>query len=232
MEDDEVLCLPEELYDFETERRVFKLERGIQVELECAPEHLQMSDRCAYLVVWPASITMANLLINWISQPTHETPLNILELGSGVGLCGLALAQLPADKVSQVVLSDADDAVLERLHQHVEQSTGSAKSERLFWGDSKDIEHVLSKYGSRDEGGFDMVVGTDVTYCSDYIESLIQTAAVCLKPGGSLFLAYSMPRFAQMEGQVFEMAAKYGLKFTREHDSKEERTKVIECIKI
>lgn len=203
----EELCYPTELYDEELETREIRYERGISVTLQCAPDHLQMNGKSAYLVVWPASLCMANFLINQISAQSSDRRIRVLELGAGVGACGLALAKL--SEVALVVLTDGDEDVLKQLRISTAVDC-VARAERLFWGDEKEIQCLKDKYLQEEQEGFDIIVGTDVTYTSKHIESLLYTANKLIRQSGTLYLSYSMPRFAQFEDQTFEMANKHG----------------------
>jgi predicted nicotinamide N-methyase len=220
MSDEEPLFLPDELHDEEMELRTFQFDYDINVELICAPEHLQMTDRSAFLVVWPASISMAKYLIAEIMKNKHEySSLKVLELGSGVGLCGLAIAEmirkyfLSEKSDSFVVLSDLDISVLNCLHKSMESLSGNyCFAEKLAWGDISDVNKLRDKYlqGSSTTG-FDIIIGTDVTYSTKSISSLMWTASNLLVPStGRLFISFST-RFLQLLELILSTSSEHNL---------------------
>ena len=107
--------------------------------------------------------------------------MRILELGSGCGLLGMAIA---ATTPHEVVLTDPGIDVnlseevscntLSLLQRNVDlnqQELGSRASvQQLLWGDEADIAHLLERCGR-----FDLVIGSDVLYNPDVYHHLLRT---------------------------------------------------------
>jgi len=63
-------------------------------------------------VMWPSAVVLSN----WIaSNPDYFAGYDVIEIGSGCGLSGLAAACMDANKVKSVLLTDFNDKVLENL---------------------------------------------------------------------------------------------------------------------
>lgn len=80
----------------------------------------------------------------------------MLELGCGLGLCGL----LTSRHAEEVVMTDGVDEVLTLCEANVERNRSlccaNVTCERLRWGDACDLSDIARKH--RD--GFDVVIGS------------------------------------------------------------------------
>ena len=146
--------------------------------------------------VWDASL----LLSAWILECSsgggrHRFPpagSRVLELGAGLGIVGLALAEaLPAVAVT---LSDYDPALLHNLEENIRLNAATTCS--VAHVDFRDFERqagaaVPPKYAEAGLCGYDMLIGSDIVYDSYHG----QLASVCLA-----LLAPSPPAAAAAEG--------------------------------
>jgi len=169
-------------------------------------EKRQTSQQDVGYLLWPASLPFTRWLV------AHRRVLfgggvQVLELGSGCGLCGIAagifshphfMQETDAKKRSHVVLSDFNPLVLENLRRNAafnEPSLHADQSEHISLGClSQGPESLFSveKLDWKEEGElnslFDVVIGCDII-CTE--EDAAAVAKVCrqrLKEGGGLAL--------------------------------------------
>ena len=168
--------------------------------------------------VWPAAIP----LCLWIS--THRDEFegkSVLELGSGVGVGGMAALSTASPKV--VVLSDCSLVSLAMMTCTLRQWVGPGDGHlrqlknssvecavaKLQWGHSADLDQV--KHGVFGVGGglFDVVIGSDVFYFQKSLEDGLTTAHAALKTGGK-FLCGSFVRSDRMEADLERVPSLHG----------------------
>uniref|UniRef100_A0A0D9X0I6 Methyltransferase small domain-containing protein n=1 Tax=Leersia perrieri TaxID=77586 RepID=A0A0D9X0I6_9ORYZ len=160
--------------------------------------------------LWPSASTLLRILP--VSPhllprfPTRENPLGVLELGSGTGAAGIALAAaLPA----HAVLSDLP-AALPNLRHNVALNSplldtrgGSVSVAPLPWGDAAAMEAVAAGGASR----FDLVVASDVVYYEALVDPLIETLRFFVK-GEVVFVMAHMRRWKRTDKKFFAKARK------------------------
>ncbi|KAM9992379.1 hypothetical protein ACTFIY_009816 [Dictyostelium cf. discoideum] len=132
------------------------------------------------LLPWPAS----RILSLYISKFKEEfIGKDIVELGSGVGLCGLV-----SSKYSNFTLfSDGDEKSLPLLRDNVnsnsqlfENNNDRISIERLYWGDNQPtLTHFIQQYSTK--YNFTTVIGSDLIYVDSSIELLFFTVDSILK---------------------------------------------------
>ena len=127
--------------------------------------------------LWPASMLMANHLVN--NRLDYQGYNRALEVGSGSGMGGIVTALIGG---GEVVMTDHDHGVLKRCERNAEMTDevggkgqkeikGRCSFEEVRWGNKVDIDRV-------GEGGrFDLVVGADVIYSSEVVGILYETGA-------------------------------------------------------
>ncbi|KAF0905939.1 hypothetical protein E2562_008962 [Oryza meyeriana var. granulata] len=159
--------------------------------------------------LWPSASTLLRLLPAsphlLPRAPTPESPLGILELGSGTGAAGLALAAaLPA----HAVLSDLPTAIPNLCHNAslnaplLDSRGGSVSVVPLPWGDAAAMEAVAAA-SSR----FDLVVASDVVYYEALVDPLIETLRFFVK-GEVVFVMAHMRRWKRTDKKFFAKARK------------------------
>ena len=123
--------------------------------------------------VWHSAPVLCQFLREWQHA---ATVLDVLELGSGTGACGLWCA-CGALRARRVVLTDGDEALLPlmthnwRKHSHLICSEVSIES--LRWGCRS--EAALPK------GSYDLLIGSDVIYDWDDHEALCVTLSSLMR---------------------------------------------------
>jgi len=138
--------------------------------------------------IWQASVLLGHFL-HTIPETPHTTAL---EIGAGIGLCGLVTAARGID----TTITDIDEDALLFTRINILQN-GLQESARVAcldftapWTDAK----------------FDYVIGSEVLYQEENYESLVELFRHAVKPGGEVILARD---FRRKSTKFFEMAPKY-----------------------
>jgi len=162
--------------------------------------------------LWPSASTLLRVLpasphLLPRAPAPGGPPLSVLELGSGTGAAGLALAAaLPA----RAVLSDLPDALPNLRHNAdlnaplLASAGGAASVVPLPWGDAAAMREVAA---ARAEAPFDLVVASDVVYYEALVDPLIETLRFFVK-GEVVFLMAHMRRWKRTDKKFFGKARK------------------------
>ncbi|KAL7478310.1 hypothetical protein ACHAW6_004076 [Cyclotella cf. meneghiniana] len=182
-------------------------------------------------VVWPTGIVLAQALNS--PAGTHflqsrilacSPPLRCLELGSGSGACGLALAHALSrlssrdDEVggARVVLTDRGRGAVESMRENIRRNLRAFRSETsstrrvsveatsLSWGETLSGEEK-----------FDVVLGSDLLYDARGEATygpLVRTMRRHLRREGRILLGVRW-RKPLLEREFFEIALRSGLEF-------------------
>ncbi|XP_020094684.1 uncharacterized protein LOC109714456 isoform X1 [Ananas comosus] len=142
-------------------------------KIKALPKENQHTCKSTGLMVWESARFMCNLLAE---NPSSVAGKRVLELGCGsAGVCSMVAVHF----AHQVVATDGDLEALDLLKQNIESNLEPNLIEkmiikRLIWGNTDDIIAVKEICGR--EAGFDVIIGTDVTYNFDAISPLFRTA--------------------------------------------------------
>ncbi|XBJ00382.1 protein N-lysine methyltransferase METTL21A-like [Triticum dicoccoides] len=161
--------------------------------------------------LWPSATTLLRFLPAsphlLPRPPTAHCPLSIMELGSGTGAAGLALAAaLPA----HTVLSDLPAALPNLRHNAslnaplLDSRGGSVSVVPLPWGDAAAMGAVVAPAPA---SRFDLVVASDVVYYEELVDPLIETLRFFVK-GDVVFLMAHMRRWKRTDKKFFGKARK------------------------
>lgn len=153
-------------------------------------------------VVWGSSMALLRVLA---AEPSEVRGRAVLELGAGVGLCGIAAAALGA---RSVVLTDRAPQ-LHLLRASVEANPAAVASR---------CSVAALEWGCRWEGGewggvppaADVVLAADVVYRAETLPALAETAAALCGHGATMLLAYQ-PRRPSDEAPFFDDLRRRGL---------------------
>ncbi|KAN0041689.1 hypothetical protein ACTFIV_004235 [Dictyostelium citrinum] len=162
-------------------------------------------------VIWPSAQVLTQYIIK--NQDEYKNK-KILEVGSGVGVCGLFLAKLG----QPCTLSDNNEIVLDLLRLNVEESTADGyKCDciKLDWGNQEDMDNCLHKSKEKDDiGGFDMIIGSDIVYWKIGIVPLFKTVSYLLKHNdNSRFITCYQSRSTQTDNYLLEQATLHGFEY-------------------
>nr|CCA16209.1 conserved hypothetical protein [Albugo laibachii Nc14] len=145
------------------------------------------------LTLWPAGDILCDFL--YANQALIRNQ-SVVELGSGLGLCGI----LAAHFADRVVMTDGDDETLPILEENCKINQISRyECKKLLWGVS------LDQWNDK----FQVVLGADIVYDKDCLDALIQTATHLLSEEGIFILAFTK-RNVSIDA-VLETAARYKL---------------------
>ncbi|KAK3342720.1 putative methyltransferase-domain-containing protein [Neurospora tetraspora] len=158
------------------------------------------------------------MLANILQQ--NDGPLNIMELGCGVGILGLGVARIlgvsshaTAEKSTLLMtdLPDAEERTLANIARSADQTACSVMYENLDWEDGKDGifgPEVTSR-------AWDLVILSDCTY-NDLLPQLVKTlsavhdhSAKHSSPSNTKILLSTKPRHSD-EREFFDLMSKDG----------------------
>ena len=171
------------------------------------------------LALWPAG----KLLSDFVAC-CEGSPSTVVDLGCGLGLCGLVSQALMTTTTTSlgglVVLTDHDDETLEYARFNIDHNPSSSSSNTapatssiqcatLDWCNSEDIERVKLMAGL---DGFDRVLASDVIYemTAPLLPDLFFTAKSLMKASGGLFFLGIRRRTTSLES-VKHVAKNVGL---------------------
>ena len=145
------------------------------------------------LAIWTCSQILSGYLID---NPHHVRDERVLELGAGLGLCGIVAHKLGA---RQVLATDGDVDVLENLRYNLDQNADCSSTvacPQLVWGKNlSEFEQVHDQQG--------VILATDVFYAPGCVKPLWQTVDHLLKDNGRFLLAFC-PRKVALEDVLDE----------------------------
>lgn len=167
------------------------------------------------LTLWRAAPILCQFLIN--NSDLYVRNKCVLELGGGLGLCGI-LAGLLRSKC--VYLTDGDSESLQGMRQNVDRNRSTQgpyniKCRQLRWGIrlSEFIMHVSADV--RFDGTFDVVMGSDIIYVESILDPLFATVdALLTKDGSGVFILAYARRNVKID-LVFSTAGKYGFQWSQ-----------------
>lgn len=165
------------------------------------------------LAVWGGAETLCEYLMKerdsgCPTQIFQQRQSRVLELGAGLGLCGLFVAH--AFEPAKVILSDGDVDVLERLEKNIEQNPLDnetlVSSEQLVWGQNLDAFE-------KEHGLFDVIIASECMYMSPSLQTIWETVNHLLDKSG-LFLYVHQASSQVPKEKVLDMATKCGFEWT------------------
>lgn len=141
-------------------------------KIKLLSKEFQHTCKSTGLMLWESARLMASVLA---SNQTIVSGKKVLELGSG---CGGICSMIASKTALLVVSTDRDHKALELLNENVTSNLEKSLLSKLHvkklnWGDKEQIESVKKL---SDNKGFDVIIGTDVTYVAEAIMPLFQTA--------------------------------------------------------
>lgn len=182
--------------------------KGCDFKIKALSKVFQHTCKSTGLMLWESALLMCNLLAE---NPSIVAGKKVLELGCGsAGIC--SMISVPFAEL--VVSTDGDAEALKLLQENVglnidPKLTQKMVIKRLIWGDKEDVSAV------KELGGFDVIIGTDVTYKAEAISPLFETARdlISKNNGGrrsALILCHIQRRVD--EGSIISAASQFGFK--------------------
>ena len=163
------------------------------------------TDRSTGVTLWQAAPRLASFLQN---HPEVCSGKSVLELGAGLGLCGITAYYLGAQSV---MMTDGDTQTLQQMRQNVllncdDTSTSATDSTKiscrqLIWG-SPHMENFLQ------HGKYDTIIGADVIYTQGSVQPLLETVACLLKRPHGQFVLSRFSKWNNVDDEIVIDAAK------------------------
>jgi predicted nicotinamide N-methyase len=120
--------------------------------------------------IWKSSVVLASFLVSdSLKKFIQFENKNILEIGSGAGVCGLVFASL---NVKKVYLTDRDQGVIELLHKNLQLNSEKINKEKVEIGTLDwNNETELMKFK---DSGIDVIIGSDLLYSLSMVDGLVK----------------------------------------------------------
>ncbi|KAK9741996.1 hypothetical protein RND81_03G142100 [Saponaria officinalis] len=197
---------------------------NLNFKIKVVSKEYQHTCKSTGLMIWESARLMASILVE---NPSITSGKRVLELGCGcAGICSMVAAEY----AHLVVATDGDPKALDLLSQNIAKNT--TKPDKLLvsplqWGNNDHIE-AIKKLNS----GFDIILGTDVTYIPEAILPLFETAQKLIsskdateqrsepEPEAALILCHILRRVD--EPSIISAAARYGFKLVERWPSESE----------
>jgi len=169
--------------------------------------------------LWPAAGFLCEFFLKhktWLQtecsiEHTGESngskpPLAVLELGAGIGLCGMylgALMQQTCD--TKVLLTDLPGAI-DGLNENINRNdlSDSVQARVLSWGDASEFDAVMAEF----KGQTPLVIAADCVYWECLYEPLFQTIKSLMSRGCKVIISHV--RRWKKDGKFFAMCKKAG----------------------
>ena len=161
--------------------------------------------------MWESSHHLCEYLVDQADTLLPQDPsanLRILEVGSGLGRCGLLAHHLSPENAT-TVLTDGDTDTLKQLRENVQynakvEDEGNNLSKQLLWGEKYAQSFLLNEQPEEnDERKFDFILGSDLIYVQSVIRPLFETVRILLNDKkDSKFL---MAHCARREGNEVDL---------------------------
>ncbi|XP_078601558.1 protein N-lysine methyltransferase METTL21A-like isoform X2 [Branchiostoma floridae x Branchiostoma japonicum] len=116
--------------------------------------------------LWPSAKLLALLMHH--NPDILEGAKNVIELGAGLGVVGIAAAKMAGH--AKVMITDGEDSVVELCREHLRRNfeKDQPQCEKLFWGEG--LEEFKQKHGT-----FDLILGSDVVEGEDSLPPFLST---------------------------------------------------------
>jgi hypothetical protein len=185
------------------------------------------------LAIWFGAYNMSDFAQ---ANLAHFVGKNVLELGAGIGLCGIAISKLiqthnneqskssmsDSGEISggccrnSIVLTDGEEELIPMLAENCETNglSSMVTCSQLWWGAGPTLDALCEKYPH----GFDSIVGADLLYSKDQVAVLpllfhtVNTLLHKSNPEAAFYLAVTRRNFDIVD--LLKEASKNGLKWT------------------
>ncbi|THU57037.1 hypothetical protein C4D60_Mb11t23540 [Musa balbisiana] len=151
----------------------------LKVPLQCSLNMLEGDTGCA---LWPSSLFLSEFILSY--QEVFSKKF-CFEIGSGVGLVGIALLHVGA---SRVVLTDGDISTLANMKSNIELNHLDLPSERASAKSMVECKYLPWESASKRElqdYGPEIILGADVIYDPHCIPHLVRVLSALLSPTSS-----------------------------------------------
>ncbi len=193
-DDEEERVPPTKEFSFDYKLQDWKL----TLALKGFPSESEQIWNSTGLTLWPSSHYLCEYLLEHHQQLLPlaiDNTIRVVELGSGLGRCGLLLHHLMTrvdDVKSRIYMTDGDTDTLAQLRDNVNDNTQSNQGNdhmvschQLLWGkDSTSAfsnHHLAKTEKENDHHTVHLVLGSDLVYSPRVIGPLFETVSILLK---------------------------------------------------
>jgi predicted nicotinamide N-methyase len=180
-DDDQSLPPPTESHCF-TYPALHDGEDDIVIELKGFESDSEQIWNSTGLTLWRSSKHLCDYLYEIAPMLKQK---NILELGSGLGRCGILASKLVGDSEGSVFLTDGDTDTLTQLRANIDLNGPlSIRCHQLLWG-AATASTFLERHAhtSGNPFKFDIIFGSDLIYVEKVISPLFDTVQTLLSSG-------------------------------------------------
>lgn len=140
------------------------------------------------LTIWLAAEHLCHYLVQ------HHGILHskrILELGAGLGLCGILLHKIASN--SNIVITDGDTDALKKLRENIVKnshplSSSDVSCRQLLWG-QETSQAFLDTFSKGKQ--YDLIIASDILYSPVVVEPLWQSIQILLHREGTFLMAFA-----------------------------------------
>ena len=158
------------------------------------------------LALWRSSRHLCQYLVSEECKILTDAK-SVLELGSGLGRCGLLAHHLTNDN-ARTVLTDGDTDALKQLRLNIKANTKADDDNilcvQLLWGEDYAKQFLLQQTSSSEK--FDIILGSDLIYVNSVIQPLFETVRVLLKNDDTEKGVFLMAHCSRREGNEVDMS--------------------------
>lgn len=179
----------------------------IKLELEGYHDDSEQTWSSTGLTLWRSSHHLCQHLVSdeaKMLQDTSNQNLRILEVGSGLGRCGLLAHRLSHENAT-TILTDGDTDTLKQLRKNVKNNTKDdddiISCRQLLWGEEYAKTFLMQQPL---ETKFDIILGSDLIYVQSVIRPLFETVRVLL--GTTTESKFLMAHCSRREGNEVELS--------------------------
>ncbi|KAH1058756.1 hypothetical protein AAZX31_02G045100 [Glycine max] len=162
-------------------------------------------DNTGLVCNWPSEDVLAHYCL---SHADIFRSKKVIELGSGYGLAGFAIAA--ATEASEVVISDGNPQVVDYTQRNIEANSGAfgntvVKSMTLHWN-QEDTSNIADS--------FDIIIASDCTFFKDFHRDLARIVKHLLSKAGSSEAIFLSPKRGNSLDLFLEVAKENSLHFS------------------
>jgi len=221
--DEDSLPPPTESYDFEY---TLPNDHTITLKLEGYHSDSEQTWNSTGLTLWRSSYYLCHFLVDHsallMSQRDHlnrKNQMRILEVGSGLGRCGMLahlLSKSNGNDETYTILTDGDTDTLKQLRKNVRDNIPGegVDCKQLLWGNQHAKKFLLQQTST-----FDLIIGSDLLYVTSVIQPLFETVFQLLEPkSGKFLMAHCCRRVGNdvTLDEILRIARKTGLEYKEE----------------
>ena len=198
-----------ETFNFDFEVQDIESIRKISIELDGYESKSNITYCSTGLTMWKAAEFLCDHLVK---QPSILDSKNILELGSGLGLCGILSEHLTDEKAS-IHMTDGDTDTLAHLRSNIQKNLGNSSSiecHQLLW--SKENAETYLKHTAGNTK-FDVILASDIIYNACVVDPMWETVKVLLADNGVYLFAFARRQVAVSAKDVLEAGLNAGFEY-------------------